>query len=39
MRVFRRDDALRLGEAGMSWRKVAAELGVLVPTVVEGCRR
>ena len=37
-RVFRRDKAVRLREAGMSWRKIAAELGVPVTTVVEGCR-
>jgi putative DNA-invertase from lambdoid prophage Rac len=37
-RVFRRDEAVRLREAGMSWRKIAAELGVPVTTVVEGCR-
>lgn len=37
-RVFRRDEAARLREAGMSWRKIAAELGVPVTTVVESCR-
>ena len=37
-RVFRRDEAARMREAGMSWRKIAAELGVPVTTVVEGCR-
>ena len=36
--MFRRDEAVRLREAGMSWRKIAAELGVPVTTVVEGCR-
>ena len=36
-RVFRRDEAVRLREAGMSWRKIAAELGVPV-TTLEGCR-
>jgi DNA invertase Pin-like site-specific DNA recombinase len=37
-RVFRRDEAIRLRAEGMSWRKVAAQLGVPVTTVVEGCR-
>jgi putative DNA-invertase from lambdoid prophage Rac len=37
-RVFRRDEAVRLREAGMSWRKIAAELKVPVTTVVEACR-
>jgi DNA invertase Pin-like site-specific DNA recombinase len=37
-RVFRRDEALRLREQGMSWRKIASELGVPATTVVEGCR-
>jgi putative DNA-invertase from lambdoid prophage Rac len=37
-RVFRRDEAVRLREAGMSWRKIAAELGVPVTTCIEGCR-
>ena len=37
-RVFRRDEAVRLRAEGMSWRKIAAELGVPVTTVVEGCR-
>jgi len=37
-RVFRRDEAMRLRESGMSWRKIAVELKVPVTTVVEGCR-
>jgi DNA invertase Pin-like site-specific DNA recombinase len=37
-RVFRRDEALRLREQGLSWRKVAAQLGVPLTTVVEACR-
>jgi DNA invertase Pin-like site-specific DNA recombinase len=37
-RVFRRDEALRLRQQGMSWRKIAAELGVPVTTVVEACQ-
>jgi DNA invertase Pin-like site-specific DNA recombinase len=36
-RVFRRDEAMRLREQGVSWRKIAAELGVPVTTVVEAC--
>jgi hypothetical protein len=34
--VFRRDEAVRLHEGGMSWRKIAAELEVPVTTAVEG---
>ena len=34
-RVFRRDEAVRLREEGMSWREIAAELGL---PVVEECR-
>jgi DNA invertase Pin-like site-specific DNA recombinase len=37
-RVFRRDEALRLRQSGMSWRQIAAELKVPVTTVVEACR-
>jgi DNA invertase Pin-like site-specific DNA recombinase len=37
-RVFRRDEALRLRQSGMSWRQIAAELEVPVTTVVEACR-
>jgi DNA invertase Pin-like site-specific DNA recombinase len=37
-RVFPRDEAARMRAEGMSWRKIAAELGVPVTTVVEGCR-
>lgn len=36
MRVFRRDEAVRLRETGMPLRKIAAELQVPVTTVVEG---
>jgi DNA invertase Pin-like site-specific DNA recombinase len=32
-RVFRRDEVIRLREAGHSWRAIAAELGVPVSTV------
>jgi DNA invertase Pin-like site-specific DNA recombinase len=37
-RVFRRDEAVRLRQQGMSWRKIAAELGVPVTTIVESCQ-
>jgi DNA invertase Pin-like site-specific DNA recombinase len=37
-RVFRRDEAVRLREQGMSWRRIAAKLQVPVTTVVEACR-
>ncbi len=37
-RVFRRDEAVRLRAAGLSWRKIAAELGVPTSTVIEACR-
>jgi putative DNA-invertase from lambdoid prophage Rac len=32
-RVFRRDQAAELRAKGMSWRKIAAELGVPVTTI------
>jgi putative DNA-invertase from lambdoid prophage Rac len=38
-RVFRRDEALQMRQAGVSWRKIAAELQVPVTTVVEACRK
>jgi DNA invertase Pin-like site-specific DNA recombinase len=37
-RVFRRDEAVRIREQGVSWRKIAAKLGVPVTTVVVACR-
>jgi putative DNA-invertase from lambdoid prophage Rac len=37
-RVFRRDEALQMRAAGMSWRRIAAQLGVPLTTVVEACR-
>lgn len=37
-RVFRRDEAMRMRAEGVSWRKIAAELGVPLTTVVEACR-
>ena len=38
-RVFRRDEALRMRQAGLSWRRIAAELRVPVTTIVEACRK
>ncbi len=37
-RVFRRDVAISLREAGMSWRKIAAELEVPMATVIDACQ-
>jgi hypothetical protein len=37
-KIFRRDEAVRLRKEGLSWRKIAAELGLPVTTVVEECR-
>jgi DNA invertase Pin-like site-specific DNA recombinase len=37
-RVFRRDEALRLREQGISWRRIAATLQVPLSTVVGACR-
>jgi DNA invertase Pin-like site-specific DNA recombinase len=37
-RVFRRDEALELREAGMSWRKIAQRMGVPMSTVIDSCR-
>jgi DNA invertase Pin-like site-specific DNA recombinase len=37
-RVFRRDAAIAMREAGMSWRKIAAELNVPMATVIDACR-
>ena len=37
-RVFRRDVALSMREAGMSWRKIAAALEVPMATVIDACR-
>jgi hypothetical protein len=37
-RVCRRDEAMRLREQGMSWRKIAVQLGVPLTTVVQACR-
>lgn len=37
-RVFRRDEAVRLREAGHSWRAIAKQLGVPVSTVVDSYR-
>jgi DNA invertase Pin-like site-specific DNA recombinase len=38
-RVFRRDEAIRLRNEGLSWRAIARRLGVPVTTVVDACRR
>jgi putative DNA-invertase from lambdoid prophage Rac len=38
-RVFRRDEAIRLRESGLSWRAVAQQLGVPVMTVVDAVRK
>ena len=40
-KVFRRDQAVELRKAGMSWRKIAAQFGVSFMTVkkaVQGCK-
>src|ERR1017187_2330521 len=37
-RVFRRDEAIRLRNEGLSWRAVAKQLEVPVTTVVDACR-
>ena len=37
-RVFRRDAAVAMREAGMSWRKIAAELDVPMATVIDACK-
>ena len=37
-RVFRRDLAMSMREAGMSWRKIAAELEVPMATVIDACQ-
>ena len=37
-RVFRRDAAIAMREAGMSWRKIAAELDVPLATVIDSCK-
>jgi len=37
-RVFRRDVAISMREAGMSWRRIAAELEVPMATVIDACQ-
>ena len=37
-RVFRRDEALRLRTAGVSWRQIAQLLNVPMSTVIDSCR-
>jgi putative DNA-invertase from lambdoid prophage Rac len=39
LRVFRRDEALRLRQTGLSYRQIAARLNVPVSTVVDAIRR
>jgi DNA invertase Pin-like site-specific DNA recombinase len=38
-RVFRRDEAARLREAGQSWRMIARQLNVPASTLVDSCCR
>jgi putative DNA-invertase from lambdoid prophage Rac len=38
VRVFRRDTAIELRQAGLSWKKIAGQLGVPVSTVRDACR-
>lgn len=37
-RVFRRDEAVSMRKAGMSWRKIAAALEVPMATVIDACK-
>jgi DNA invertase Pin-like site-specific DNA recombinase len=37
-RIFKRDEAMRLRKSGMSFRKIAKELGLPVQTVVDGIK-
>jgi hypothetical protein len=37
-KVFRRDKAVALRAAGISWRQIARELGVPMSTVIDSCR-
>ena len=37
-RIFRRDDVVQLRAEGMSWRKIAAALGIPVMTAVDAYR-
>ncbi|MBM3760778.1 MAG: helix-turn-helix domain-containing protein [Acidobacteria bacterium] len=39
MRVFRRDQIVKLREQGISWRGIAERLGVPLSTVTDACRR
>ena len=39
MRVFRRDDVVKLREEGLSWRAIAERLGVPLSTVTDAYRR
>jgi DNA invertase Pin-like site-specific DNA recombinase len=37
-RIFRRDEALALRQAGISWRKISGRLGVPMSTIIDACR-
>src|ERR1051326_944066 len=37
-RVFQRDEAAALRAKGMSWRKIAAQLGVPMSTIIDACK-
>jgi DNA invertase Pin-like site-specific DNA recombinase len=37
-RVFRRDEAVALRRAGLSWRRIAQQLDVPMSTVIDCCR-
>jgi len=37
-RIFRRDEAVRLRKSGMSFRKIAKQMGLPTQTVVDGIK-